>query len=469
MAVESFADHLFADQWLWAPIQELPPNSLPPAPPECPPAPEIAEAPPDHTETPGTVDVVAEQPEPALQTQAESPVATPTTFAQAVTLHQLGRFEEALALYAEIPEADESYPDALANRIAVAAARKDNSTLRACGEELLKLRHKPLRALQALMQAAMAAGDYEAAAQHGIRLVRQAPDSHEAWFNLGFCYQQTNHSQDAVRAYGEAIKLRPDAIRPHANLGILLQAAGDRSAACREFEQVLALEPESCPTLWNLALIYEEEGHIAKAEKILLRLIREEYQVYNVAFRLGRLRLNRRNYIGAAEAFERCLLERTGDSAAETSLSVAKQHSRGSDGSRGISEEPNPADGSVKRSDSVEGLALEATLAVESNDWKTASDIEAKLSQMGEDTAILAYNIGLLQQQENLLSLAIHSYERASTQRPWLPEAHLNRGHALMQAGLADQAHAAWKQALEMKPEIAASYFKGATLSELPA
>lgn len=458
----------FVDQWLWAVVRELTPSSLQPAPAERPATPKFAEA-PDQTQPSETAETLAVNPEPLPETQADEPVAPPTTFGKAVALHRLGRWEEAFALYAQIPEADDSYPDALANRIAVAAVRNDNSTLRAYGEELLKLRHRPLQALQALMQSSMAAGDYEAAAQHGIRLVSQAADSHEAWFNLGFCYQQTNHPQKAAQAYEEAIKLRPDASRPHANLGILLQALGDLSGAQREFERVLAIEPESCPTLWNLALIHEEEGQIAKAEKILLRLIRDEYQVYTVAFRLGRLRLNRRNYIGAVEAFERCLLERTGDAAAETSLGVAKRQSRGPDGSRGPAQEPNPPDASPTGSDSVEGLALQGTLAVEANDWKTASDIEVKLSQMGQDTAILAYNIGLLQQQENLLSLAIHSYERASRQRPWLPEAHLNRGHALMQAGLADQAHAAWKDALEAKPEIAAHYFKGAAVSEIPA
>ncbi len=485
MAPDRLADH-----WLWpavevltpaAPVAETVPVQVPE--PELTPrllgeSSDLAEPPQPREPAEPAAAAPIDSAAPVAETQHERPVSTQsrtgqpkacTTFDEAAALHRLGRWEEALALYTRIPESAESYADALVNMIAIAAARNDLSKLRDYGEELLRLRRQSRPALQALMQSAMATGDYRAAAQHGTRLVKHAADSHQAWFNLGLCYHKTSHSEQAAQAYTEAIKVRPDGIRAHANLGVLLQAHGDISGARREFEQVLEIEPDNLSTLWNLALIHEREGQVAKAEQIYLRLIREEHQVYTVAFRLGRLRLNRKNYMGAAEAFERCLLERTGDAAAEINLTLAKRRSADLDHPGDTAGDKALSELQGKHSDSLESLVLRATFAVERSDWKTASDLERKLSEMGENTATLVYDIGVLQQRENLLPEAIHSYAEASKQRPKFAQALINRGHALMQSGQPDQARAAWKEALVAKPEIAVDYFKGAAVSEVPA
>ena len=463
LAVDRMADH-----WLWENVQQIVPESVPaevePGRQEC--LPHREPQPPEPPEpreslpTGESANPVPEEPE------AEQPAES--KFAEAVSLHRLGRWEEALALYNLIPESDDNYADALVNRIAIAAGKNDVSKLREHGEQLLKLRRTSRPALEALMQSAMATGDYKAAAQPGARLVKHAPDSHEAWFNLGLCYHKMSHDEQAAQAYTEAIKRRPDGIRARANLGVLLQAHGDLTGARREFELVLQIEPANSPTMWNLALIHEKEGRIAQAEKIYLRLIREEFQVYSVAFRLGRLRLNRKNYLGGAEAFERCLLERPGDAAAEINLILALRASGNLGGSDSAAEETRLSELLGKHADTLEGLALQATVAVEGSDWRRASDMEARLSGMGENTSILSYNIGVLQQRENLLAEAIQSYEKAVTQQPGLAEAHLNRGHALMCAGQAEQALAAWNDALEGKPSLAVSYFNGAAFSEAP-
>ena len=463
-----------ADHWLWGTVAEIVPTCAPDeveaGRQEC--LPHVEEEQPgvvtsveaaEALEVPTSEVPTPEVPEVDKEPEVEQPALS--KFAEAVNLHRLGRREEALALYAVIPESDPSYPDALVNRIALTAGN-DASKLREYGEQLFKLRRTSRPALEALMQSAMATADYKAAAQHGIRLVKQAAESYEAWFNLGLCYHQTSHFEEAAQAYSEAIKLRPDGMQARANLGVLLQAHGDIPGARREFERVLQLAPADSRTKWNLALIHEKEGQIVQAEKIYLRLIREEFQVYTVAFRLGRLRLKRKNYLGAVEAFERCLLERPDDAAAEMNLILALRVS----GDPGDRDNP-PGETRLsellhKHADTLEGLGLQASWAVEGNDWKRASEMEAKLSGMGENTAILSYNIGVLQQRDNLLTEAIQSYERAVAQEPGFAEAHLNRGHALMRAGQTDEARAAWKDALEGKPAIAASYFKGPAFSE---
>ena len=251
MATDRSADH-----WLWSAVEARTPV-VPIAEPEVvnelPAAAESAQeaAPIDATqhEILVSTEIPKEQAK-ACPTVAE-PAYTPDLFDEAAALHKIGRWEEALALYTRIPESDERYADALVNMIAISAARSDSSILREYGERLLRLRRQSRPALEALMQSAMATGDYKAAAQHGTRLVKHAADSHQAWFNLGLCYHKTSHYEQAAQAYTEAINLCPDGIRARANLGVLLQAHGDISGARREFEQVLEIEPDDLPTLWN--------------------------------------------------------------------------------------------------------------------------------------------------------------------------------------------------------------------------
>lgn len=383
-------------------------------------------------------------------------------FGKAVVCQRLGRFDDAFTLYSSIPADDVCHVETLSNMLAIAAARKDYSKQRELGEELLKLRRQSRPALEALMQAEMAAGDYKAAAQRGIRLVKRAVDSYEAWFNLGLCYQNTNRAEQAAQAYTEAIKIRPDGTQALCNLGVLLRAHGDQSGARREFEKVLELDPGDVCALWNLAIVYEKENQAAKAEKIYLGLLREHYQVYAVAFRLGRLRMQRKNYIGAADAFERCLLEKNGDPAAEINLALAQ--SRAYDPA---SASPPPSALLSKHADSQEALGLRAQISIDENDWRTASEVELRLRQLGENTAVLAYNIGVLQQRENLMPEAILSYQQASEQRPGFAEALVNCGNASLQAGQTSQARAAWQAALVANPDLAGYYFKGATAATL--
>ncbi|MGI8742087.1 MAG: tetratricopeptide repeat protein [Bryobacteraceae bacterium] len=384
----------------------------------------------------------------------------PAILGKAIALHRLGRVDDALVCYEAIPSSDDNYTRVLANLIAIAAARNDTAKLREYGEELLKLRRQSPSALAALIQAEMAAGDYKAATQHGLRLINCSPDSYEAWVNLGLCYQKTNRPEQAAQAYTEAIKIQPEATPAHSNMGVILQDHGDISGARREFERVLEIEPDNVFSLCNLAIMREKDGQVDGAEKIYLHLIRERKIVFNAAFRLGLLLLERKNHIGSAEAFELCVRERGGDIAARINLSLARWRSGARESAAATLQQVLARD-----PDSVAGLGLSATLSIEAADWRAASQVETQLAKLGEDTSLLAFNIGVLQQRQGLYQEAADSFRRASYQRPGFAEALVNAGHALKESGQPGEAITAWKAALEAKPELAENYFKTRTAS----
>lgn len=408
---------------------------------------------------------------PALDVPAPVPLAAPVppdsaresvagSLSQAVALHRLGQLDEAMALYEALPSEDDGRADALPNMIAIAAARNDTVKLREYAHALLNLRRQSPSALAALMQAEMTAGDYKAAIQHGLRLVKHIPGSYAGWFNLGLCYQKTNHLEQAAQAYTEAIKIQPDSAPAHANMGAILHEHGDLSGARREYERALEIQPDNVGARWKRAIIQEKDGQLDQAEKVYSRLIRERSNVFGAAFRQGLIRLERKDYIAAAEAFELCLRERSDDPAAQINLSLA--HWQYGDRK---SAQTTLRQTLAKNPDSLPALGLCATLSIEGDDWEKASEIEIKLLELGEDTSSLAYNIGVLQQRQGLHPQAAGAFKRASDQRPGFVEALVNAGHSLKASGQADEAVAAWKAALEARPELADSYFKQRTAS----
>jgi len=110
--------------------------------------------------------------------------------------------------------------------------------------------------------------------------------------------------------------------------------------------------------------------------------------------------------------------------------------------------------------DALRGLAA---LALEAEDDRAALDLHTRLIGLGEKSAELYYNTGLLQQKSGSMDEAVRLYRKAVNAQPDFAEAFLNLGHALKSLGQEDEARDCWRKALEFKPELAHGYFEPAT------
>jgi tetratricopeptide (TPR) repeat protein len=86
--------------------------------------------------------------------------------------------------------------------------------------------------------------------------------------------------------------------------------------------------------------------------------------------------------------------------------------------------------------------------------------LHARLIELNAGTAEVYYNCGLLAQKLSRNDKAVEFYRKALEQRADFPEALLNLGHVLSAAGREEEARACWAPALELKPELAAGYFR---------
>ena len=170
--------------------------------------------------------------------------------------------------------------------------------------------------------------------------------------------------------------------------------------------------------------------------------------------RIGYARLLRGDAAGSIEPFRVCVSKRPDWLDALVNLGVAQRR-------LGDLEAAKTAftQAAARHPESIDALRGLAAVAVDQGDYVLALDTEAKLEQLGERSAELNYNIGVLLQQSNLQEDAARSYRRATEEKPEFAEALLNLGHALEALGQEEEARGCWQQAVQAKPELAEKYF----------
>jgi tetratricopeptide (TPR) repeat protein len=70
---------------------------------------------------------------------------------------------------------------------------------------------------------------------------------------------------DAVRAYGEALRLRPDYAVAHNNLGTVLATLGDLAPAIQHFRAAAKADPANVQAHRNLAWYIATDRHLTPA------------------------------------------------------------------------------------------------------------------------------------------------------------------------------------------------------------
>lgn len=113
----------------------------------------------------------------------------------------------------------------------------------------------------------------------GIAAYRQllavAPDSTEAWYNLGYLLRCARSFEPALQAYGEALARgieRPEDV--HLNRAVILSEFLARDGdAERELRAAVALNPRFATGWLNLGMLYEDRGDARAARESYARVL----------------------------------------------------------------------------------------------------------------------------------------------------------------------------------------------------
>ncbi len=381
----------------------------------------------------------------ALELQRDSDRAI---FGMAVTLHLLGRTEEAERAYLQLPPTYAENTDLLSNLAALAVLRRDYKRLRGCADHLLMIDPDSRVARRAMFAAAFGEGDLDSAIRWAGELTVAEPQNHQAWFELGMVHQKAGRFDAAADAYREALRLQPHLAEARANLGAVLLYAGDLNAAKASFEETLTLKP-SPEALWNLALVCEKLGQPAEAELVYSQLAEIRPESAEVWFRLGTLRFTQGDLSRALENFRAAAIAKPDWPEPVVNAAICNRRLGHSSEACATFE-----DALVLSAGNVTALAGLAAVHAELGQARAAYAAYSRLRAIATPDPALAFNVGLVLQRSGDAPAAAECFRDALNGRPDFVAALVNLGHALDSEGQPDEARLHWTRAKDLDSSL---------------
>jgi serine/threonine-protein kinase len=142
-----------------------------------------------------------------------------------------------------------------------------------------------------------AAKAFRAAIQHGGK--QDANAQHD----LGVALQESGRIEEAITAYGEAVRIQPKSVRAHADLAKALSMAGRQDEALAEYRAASRLEPKDVRGHTDLAKALSMAGRQDEALAAVRQAIRLAPNDGWAQQVLGSILMIKRDWDGAATAF----------------------------------------------------------------------------------------------------------------------------------------------------------------------
>ena len=171
-------------------------------------------------------------------------------------------------------------------------------------------------ALRNLSKVLAWAGKYEEAGKLAEQATELAPNDAEAYFQLGFCLEQTGQTYGAKAAYRRALELRraqpatgsvPVDAKACFQAGLYAAKAGDVATAVAAYRRALELKPDFEKARNNLGLLMQRTGNVGLAIDNYQRVIAKDEDNYTAHFNLAVAYLKDRKLELAAEHCRRAI------------------------------------------------------------------------------------------------------------------------------------------------------------------
>ena len=98
--------------------------------------------------------------------------------------------------------------------------------------------------------------------QEALRLKTDNADAH---YDLGNALGKKGQIDEAIREFQEALGLKPDFVEAHINLGMTLGKKGQTDEAIRQFQEALRLQPDYVEAHYNLGIALGKKGRTGEA------------------------------------------------------------------------------------------------------------------------------------------------------------------------------------------------------------
>lgn len=200
------------------------------------------------------------------------PGYVPAICGEAAALQLQGKPAEALALYLPLIDSAPNREEILANALQAAVAARSWPNVRKLAARAAALSPGSLTAREALAEADLAEGNYEAALAGFRELAAAAPAFLEHWCRIGLCLYRLQRYQEAAEAFRSALQIEPRSAEARLGLAESLLQAGQLEPALNVLESLT--DGPLAKTSWlRLGLVRALQGRGEEAREAMARAI----------------------------------------------------------------------------------------------------------------------------------------------------------------------------------------------------
>lgn len=160
-------------------------------------------------------------------------------------------------------------------------------------------------------------GNHQMAIDAFQKVLALAPESADAYFNIGYSYDKLGQDAKALESLQKAVELRGDYYEAYVMMGNILNAKRDWARALQVLEKAIAMRPEETVSLFNYGAIAMNTGDIPKAQAAFEKVVALDPGNALAHYQLAMAYVNQMKNAEAIQALEKYLaLDPSGPNAA---------------------------------------------------------------------------------------------------------------------------------------------------------
>jgi tetratricopeptide (TPR) repeat protein len=337
-----------------------------------------------------------------------------------ITLHDQGKFDEAIIAYKRAFEIDPGYALAYYNMGNTLKEQNKLDEATTAYQRAIDLNPAYAEAHNNIGNALREQKKFSSAVKHYQRAIQIKSDYTEVHYNMGIAHQVQGKLDEAIESYRHALQINPAHTESLKNMGNSWKAKGKLNEAIATYERALQLTPNDAEIYHNMGNTLVEQGKHHEAVSAYQRAIHIEPDHVGAYNGMG-VALHKQSQIDEALAAYQCAIQINPDHA----------------------EVFNNMGNALKDQGN-----LDAAVAAYQRSIGIQPDYPSAHSNMG----VTLHELGKFNE-------AIAAYTRAIQSNIYYAEAYNNMGITLQDQGMLDEAIAAYTRALAIKPDQADIYY----------
>jgi Flp pilus assembly protein TadD len=342
-------------------------------------------------------------------------------FALGVIWMRRGDTTAAKKEFLRVQELDPQFVESYNNLGALLAKEKEYSGAVGQFLEALRLNPKLVEPRINLSKILDRYGNAEAAADQLQTATRWAPSNADLYLSLGEVQYRLERYQDAIRSFRRALQLNPRLAGAHKGLALALWDA-DRTRLSEvkwQFDKCLKQDPRDPEIHYCLGKLALYENELTSARTYLEEAVRLEPKKADAWTELGKL-YQKQGKLGEAERALRTAISLKSDMTQAIYILANLLRAQGNlDEAATLLKQVNELNQRYQKKSLVPALIEEALKLEEEGSLDGAISTLRKAAELDPSSAVVFYDLGIALMRQNRPQEAVAAYRTALQLRPW--------------------------------------------------